>query len=60
MQKPPYTITPKILNLVSQIQSLLGESKHLVVKKPSIKLRKENKIKTIHYSHYAYEFVGRR
>ena len=50
MQKPPYTITPKILNLVSQIQSLLGESKHLVVKKPSIKLRKENKIKTIHHS----------
>lgn len=50
MQKRPYAITSKILNLVSQIQSLIGESKHLVVKKPSIKLRKENRIKTIHYS----------
>jgi Fic family protein len=35
---------------VSEIQSLLGESKHLTVKKPSVKLRKENKIKTIHHS----------
>lgn len=50
MSNPPYTITPKILALVSQIQSLLGESKHLIIKKPSIKLRKENKIKTIHHS----------
>ena len=49
-KKPPYTITSKILALVSEIQSLLGESKHLVVKKPSVKLRKENKIKTIHHS----------
>lgn len=50
MHQPPYTITSKILNLVSEAQSLLGESKHLVVKKPSVKLRKENKIKTIHHS----------
>lgn len=50
MERPPYTITPKILHLVAEIQSLLGESKHLTVKKPSVKLRKENKIKTIHHS----------
>ena len=50
MHNPPYTITSMILTLVSEIQSLLGESKHLVVKKPSVKLRKENRIKTIHYS----------
>lgn len=50
MEKPPYTITPKILRLVSEIQSLLGEAKHLTVKKPPVKLRKENKIKTIHHS----------
>lgn len=50
MYQPPYTITSKILTLVSEIQSLLGESKHLIVKKPSVKLRKENKIKTIHHS----------
>jgi Fic family protein len=50
MEAPPYKITSKILNLVSEIQSLLGESKHLTVKKPSVKLRKENKIKTIHHS----------
>ena len=50
MKKPPYTITSKILHFVSEIQSILGEARHLTVKKPSIKLRKENKIKTIHHS----------
>lgn len=50
MEAPPYTITSKILHLVSEVQSLLGESKHLTVKKPSVELRKENKIKTIHHS----------
>lgn len=50
MYKPPYSITPKILKLVSEIQSILGEAKHLTIKKPSLKLRKENKIKTIHHS----------
>jgi Fic family protein len=50
METPPYKITSKILNLVAEIQSLLGESKHLTVKKPSVKLREENKIKTIHHS----------
>jgi Fic family protein len=50
MDTPPYKITSKILNLVAEIQSLIGESKHLTVKKPSVKLRKENKIKTIHHS----------
>ena len=50
MDTPPYKITSKILILVAEIQSLLGESKHLTVKKPSVKLRKENKIKTIHHS----------
>lgn len=50
METPPYKITQKILHLVSEIQVLLGESKHLTVKKPSVKLRKENKIKTIHHS----------
>lgn len=50
MQTPPYTITPTILRLVSEIQTLLGEYKSLSIAKPSIKLRKENKIKTVHHS----------
>lgn len=50
MPTPPFTLTPKILSLVAEIQSHLGEAKHLVVKKPSVKLRRENKIKTIHHS----------
>jgi hypothetical protein len=45
MTKPPYTITSQILTLVSDIQALVGEAKHLIVKKPSVKLRKEKKIK---------------
>lgn len=50
MEKPPYTITPKLLLLVSEIQTILGEAKSFIIKKPSIRLRKENKIKTIHHS----------
>lgn len=50
MENPPYKINSKILSLISDIQYLLGESKGLAVKKPSVKLRKENKIKTIHHS----------
>lgn len=50
MQNPIFKISPKILKLVAEIQVLLGEARGLTVKKPSIKLRKENKIKTIHHS----------
>lgn len=50
MDKPPYTISPKILTLVAEIQSLIGESKPFITKKPPLKLRKENKIKTVHHS----------
>lgn len=50
MSIPPFKITPKILQLVSDISSSLGELKSLKIKKPSVKLRRENKIKTIHHS----------
>lgn len=50
MSKPPFVLTPKIFNLVSSVQELVGELKNVDVKKPSIKLRKENKIKTIRHS----------
>ncbi len=50
MGKPPFQITSKILNLTAEIQSLLGELKGLSGQKPPLKLRKENKIKTIHHS----------
>ena len=46
--KPPYTITSEILSLVSAISQKIGEAnaKHIVRQNP--KLRKQNKIKTIH------------
>lgn len=50
MDYPPFRITPAILTLVAEIQSSLGEFRFLSAKKPSLKLRKENKIKTIHHS----------
>ncbi|MEK6773086.1 MAG: Fic family protein [Bdellovibrionota bacterium] len=50
MERPPYQITTFILNKIAEIQELLGEIKTFSIKKPSIKLRKENKIKTIHHS----------
>lgn len=50
MEKPPYTITPHILELVSRIQELLGEIKYYTIVRPPLKLRRQNKIKTIHHS----------
>jgi Fic family protein len=49
--KPPFHLTPLILKLVAEIQQIVGElqAQSLVVK-PSIKLRRENKIKTVHHS----------
>lgn len=48
--KPPYDITPKILKLISEISEKIGEVKSGFMDKPSPKLRKQNKIKTIHNS----------
>jgi len=50
MYKTPFSITPKILNLTAKIQEIVGELKPYSLVKPSVKLRKENKIKTIHHS----------
>jgi cell filamentation protein, protein adenylyltransferase len=50
MPKPPFSISSKVLNLNSQILELIGELKSLALVKPPLKLRKENKIKTIHHS----------
>ena len=47
---PPFTITEKILNLVAEISELLGniEADSIYVDTKSIRLRKENRIRTIH------------
>jgi Fic family protein len=50
MEKPPFKITPKVLSMVSQIQEIIGELKAQTLVKPSVKLRRENKIKTVHHS----------
>jgi len=50
MYKPPFFISPLILNLSSQIQEMVGELKTYSLVKPTVKLRKESKIKTIHHS----------
>lgn len=50
MYKPPYKITSHILNLVADIQSFIAEAEVIRIAKPNLKLRKENKIKTIHHS----------
>lgn len=46
--KPPYQITPEILSLVAAVSKKIGaiEAKHIIRQNP--KLRKQNKIKTIH------------
>ncbi len=48
--KPTYNITAKILNTTTGISEKLGEIKAYYLDKASPKLRKQNKIKTIHSS----------
>jgi len=50
MANPPFELTPTILSLAVNIQGVLGELKTATLVKPSVKLRKENKIRTIHHS----------
>jgi Fic family protein len=47
---PPFELNSSILQLSLQIQDILGELKTASLVKPSIKLRKQNKIKTVHHS----------
>lgn len=48
--KPPYEITNRILLLYGQITEALGLCKSLLLVKPEARLRKQNRIKTIHSS----------
>lgn len=48
--KPPYEITSSILKLITSISEKMGEVNANLLNKPSAKLRKQNKIKTIHSS----------
>ena len=48
--KPPYEITPKILKLISKISEKIGAINANFLDKPSPKLRKQHRIKTIHSS----------
>ncbi|MFB9056604.1 Fic family protein [Mariniflexile ostreae] len=48
--EPPYEITTAILKLISSISEKIGEVNANLLNKPSPKLRKQNRIKTIHSS----------
>lgn len=48
--KPPYDITPIILKLITSVSEKIGEINANLLDKPSPKLRKQNRIKTIHNS----------
>lgn len=47
---PPYEITSAILKLITSISEKLGELNANFLNRPSLKLRKQNRIKTIHSS----------
>ena len=47
---PPYEITPKIVQLITSISEKIGEINATYLNRPSPKLRKQNRIKTIHSS----------
>ena len=48
--QPPYSITPKILKLITSISEKIGSINANYLNKPKAELRKQNKIKTIHSS----------
>jgi len=48
--KPPYEITNNILELYGQITEALGICQSLMLVRPEAKLRRQNRIKTIHSS----------
>lgn len=48
--EPPFTITSKIIDLISQISEVIGEINSLENNPRHLELRKENRIKTIHSS----------
>ena len=48
--KPPYEITYSILKLITSISEKIGEVNANLLNRPSPKLRKQNRIKTIHSS----------
>jgi len=48
--KPPYEITNTILSLYGRITEALGICKSLLLVKPEARLRRQNRIKTIHSS----------
>jgi len=48
--RPPYQITPEIVKLIASISEKLGQINAKYLNKPSPKLRKSNRIKTIHSS----------
>ena len=50
MYKPPFEITSKIIDLISNISEKIGEINYLQDNPYNIQLRKENRIKTIHSS----------
>ena len=50
MNKPPYEVTTSILNLYGKINERLGQCKGLMLIRPEARLRRENRVKTIHSS----------
>lgn len=50
MDKPPYELTKTILSLYGQINERLGQCKGLMLIRPEARLRRENRIRTIHSS----------
>ena len=50
MERPPFQINSKILSLVSSIQEIVGQLKAFSAVAPTVRLRKENKIQTVHHS----------
>jgi hypothetical protein len=57
---PPYQITPEILKLIASISEKIGQINAKFLDKPSPKLRKENRIKTIHSSLIKEQHIFKR
>ncbi|MFC1496254.1 Fic family protein [Candidatus Margulisiibacteriota bacterium] len=48
--RPPFNITPEVLNLCAEITRVIGQFESLNIPAPQPQLRRQNRIKTIHSS----------
>lgn len=50
MSTPPFTVSSKAINLIAEISTLLERNSHINNESQELRLRRANRVKTIHSS----------